>query len=256
MRRPAQLALAALLSAALSQSPAAAQPSIEADAETVMRAMAEHLGQLTAFSVAFETDGEIVDLAGQKLMFVSAGRIVLQRPDRILVKKANALGEAELRYDGSTLSIYAPDAKAYFLLPVAGTLDDAIDAVRSELGYDAPGADLLYADVYASLMSNVTSGRHLGMALIDGVECHHLAFRTDLVDWQLWVTAGDRPLPLRYIITSKWVTGAPQYTARLHDWNMAPSVDQASFAFTAPADARQIEQLRVNAVGELEEVPR
>jgi len=59
---------------------------------------------------------------------------------------------------------------------------------------------------------------------------------------------------LRYIITTKWVTGAPQYTARLRNWDVGPRIDDSVFVFTPPAGAREIEGLRVNAIGELEEV--
>ena len=62
---------------------------------------------------------------------------------------------------------------------------------------------------------DMTSGVHVGMTFIDGVEVHQLAFRGEEVDWQLWVTAGDRPLPLRYVVTSRSVAGTPQYTLQL-----------------------------------------
>lgn len=248
-------ALSLLLSLLLLSVPVRAEPAVDADAETVMRALADYFGRLQAFTVSYETDGEFLDGNGQKLMSVASGEIAMRRPDRIHVTRHNFQREATITYDGAMLSIFAKaTASAYFQLAVAGTVDGAIDAIRSDIGYDMPGADLLAADVYASLMGNVTSGQHLGMAVIDGIECHHLAFRTDVADWQLWVAAGDQPLPLRYVITTKWVTGAPQYTARLRNWHVAPQIDDSVFVFTPPADARQIEGLRVNAIGELEEV--
>ncbi len=38
---------------------------------------------------------------------------------------------------------------------------------------------------------------------MNGIECHHLAFRAEKVDWQVWVQAGDTPLPMKYLIISK-----------------------------------------------------
>lgn len=253
-RSTTRLAGAAALVGALALPATAAEPAVEPDAETVMRAMADYFGGLESFSVRYETDGEIIDGSGEKLMFVSNGEIAMQRPDKLRASRQNVLTELAIVYDGETVSIVAEAANAYFQMAAPGTFDDAITAVRADLHYDFPGADLLYSDVYASLMGNVTSGRHLGMAVIGGVEVHHLAFRTDTVDWQLWVTAGDRPLPLRYVITSKWVTGAPQYTARLSDWTVSPELDPALFSYTPPADARRVEQIRINAIGEIEEV--
>ena len=52
---------------------------------------------------------------------------------------------------------------------------------------------------------------------MDGVVCDHLAFRNLDTDWQIWVESGERPLPRKYVITSKTVAAAPQYTLRLRD---------------------------------------
>ena len=52
--------------------------------------------------------------------------------------------------------------------------------------------------------------KHIGRGVIDGVECEHLAFRNQDVDWQLWVQVGAKPIPCKYVITSKAVgIGAP-----------------------------------------------
>jgi hypothetical protein len=37
------------------------------------------------------------------------------------------------------------------------------------------------------------------------------------VDWQLWVTAGDKPAA-QYVVTQR-VTGSPQFALQLRNWN-------------------------------------
>jgi hypothetical protein len=91
-----------------------------------------------------------------------------------------------------------------------------------ETGLNAPGADLLFSDPYAILSAGIESSVYIGIAYVNGIACHHLAFREAKVDWQLWVQTGDEPFPMKYIITSKWVTGAPQYEVRLREWNPNP----------------------------------
>jgi len=71
-----------------------------------------------------------------------------------------------------------------------------------------------------------------------------------MVDWQIWISKGANPLPLKYVITTKWVTGAPQYSLRLSNWKTG-GVDDAQFKFTPPADARKVEQVHADAIGEL-----
>jgi hypothetical protein len=96
----------------------------------------------------------------------------------------------------------------------------------------------------------VKEGAVVGSAFVGGVEADHLAFRTDLVDWQIWISKGDKPLPLKYVITTKWVTGAPEYSLRLTNWK-TDGVDAAQFAFNPPADAKKIDQVHADLTGEL-----
>ncbi len=157
----------------------------------------------------------------------------------------------EYIFDGKTLTLHGKNLNVYVQREVSGTIDDAIRAVEMETGLDAPGADLLFADPYAILSSGVVSGVYIGTAYVNGVECHHLAFRENKVDWQLWVKAGDMPLPMKYVITSKWHTGAPQYTVQLRDWNTKPGIKGDRFTFIVPAGARRLETIPVNEMGEL-----
>jgi hypothetical protein len=50
------------------------------------------------------------------------------------------------------------------------------------------------SDAYSQLMAEVTDTKDLGSGVIDGVECDHLAFRTEQADWQIWIAQGSRPI--------------------------------------------------------------
>jgi hypothetical protein len=98
----------------------------------------------------------------------------------------------------------------------------------------------------------VESGRYIGVVVVNGVECHHLAYRAKEIDWQIWVQTGDKPLPLKYVITSKWMTAAPQFTLRLRDWNIEPKFAADIFTFTPPDGARKLDYFVVTQTGEFE----
>jgi hypothetical protein len=55
----------------------------------------------------------------------------------------------------------------------------------------------------------------------------------------VWIQQGDYPLPRRLVITTTSDEARPQYEAT-YAWDLAPSFDDAAFAFTPPADARRI----------------
>jgi len=56
---------------------------------------------------------------------------------------------------------------------------------------------------------------------------------------------------MKYIITTKWVAGAPQYSVRFRDWNKKPRIEAKRFEFSATGGARKLETIEVNEMGEL-----
>jgi hypothetical protein len=110
----------------------------------------------------------------------------------------------------------------------------------------------LSSDVYEVLSSDLISGAHIGRGVIDGVECEHLAFRGRDTDWQIWVQLGDRPLPRKYVITSKAIAGAPEYSVLIKEWktDVQPSAD--AFVFVPPAGAKKLD---IHALSGLDEIP-
>jgi len=66
-------------------------------------------------------------------------------------------------------------------------------------------------------------------------------FRTEEIDLQLWVAVGEKPFPCRYVVTSKWTTGAPQYQLQISNWNDAPAIAPDAFTFAPAAAARKVE---------------
>jgi len=186
----------------------------------------------------------------QKLQFGSFGTLVMERPTKFHIRRKGIIADADIVFDGKTLTLHGKNLNVYAQTNVSGTIDDAIRAYEFETGLSAPGADLLFADPYTIFTYGVESGVYIGTAYINGVECHHLAFGEPEVDWQLWVQAGDTPLPMKYVITSKWQTGAPQYEIRLRDWNRSPEVKGDQFTFTAPEGARKLDTISTNELGE------
>lgn len=250
-RRLAALVLAAAMAWAMPSAVAeeASGPQLDLDAASVLTGMSKYLGGLQSFSADYAVETEILSEEGQKLQFVSHGAIEVQRPGKMHVTRQGMVADIDFILDGVNLSIVGRKANVYFQAP-AQTIEQAIGSVRDDIGFDAPGADLLLPDPLNNSATDIVSGQHVGMAILDGISVHHLAFRGKVVDWQLWVADGDKPLPVKYVITSKWVTAAPQYSIAFRNWNTEPTFADTSFVFTPPAGARQIENFAVDAMGQ------
>jgi hypothetical protein len=231
--------------------PAMAAEGLNPHADEILRAMSKFLAGTPAFSVSADIGNEIVTEQGQKLQLSSSATAVVQRPSRAYFSRQGRLADAEVFFDGKQLTLFGKTANAFVQKDLAGTLDQALNALEKGLGISLPGGDLLVADPYAALTAGVTSSGYYGIAYVGGVAAHHLAFRTPQVDWQVWVKEGDEPLPLKYVITTKWTTGAPQYSVQFSNWNAKPAIAANRFSFVAPKDAVRLDALPVDEMGEL-----
>ena len=108
------------------------------------------------------------------------------------------------------------------------------------------------ADPYKELMPLVTDVKDLGSGVIHGTECDHLAFRTEEVDWQIWIAQGANPYPCRYVITSTGVDQAPQFTMTIRDWKSGSAAD---FSFKPPAGATKLDAKDLETLKETSDLP-
>ena len=202
-----------------SQRSLAVTPRAQAqDAGKIVKAMSDYVAGQKTISLTFDSDIEVVTSELQKIQFTSSGQVLLSRPDKLRATRAGGYADVELVFDGKTVTVLGKHINAFAQTDAPGTIDQLIDRLRDQYNVAMPGADLLLSRVYDELMADVIDAKHIGQGVIDGVECEHLAFRTPDTDWQLWVEIGARPIPRKYVITSKTMAGAPQYTLRIKEW--------------------------------------
>ena len=188
------------------------------DAAKILKSMSDYVNGQKSLSITFDSDIEVITDSLQKLQFTSSGQVQLSRPDKLRATRTGGYKDVEIVFDGKTLTMNDKDANGFAQIDSAGSVDQLIDVLREKHGVVAPGADLLLSNAFDVMMADVVESAHVGKGVIDGVECDHLAFRNIDTDWQIWIEAGARPIPRKYVITSKGVTGAPQYTLRIKEW--------------------------------------
>lgn len=233
------------LGLALPAASALAAEGLNPDADEILRSMSKFLAGTQAFSVTADVSFEFMTVDAQKLQLNSRATVLMERPSRFHATRQGRFADTELFFDGSQVTIYGKTLKAYVQQDLTGSIDDAIRALEAATGLAMPGADLMFSDPYAVLTAGVTSSGYHGLATVGGVKAHHLAFRTPIVDWQIWVQDGDQPLPLKYVVTTKRLAGAPQYSVELSQWNLKPAVAAGRFKFTPPAGAERLPSLPV-----------
>jgi hypothetical protein len=221
------------------------------DAGQILKTMSDYLANQKIISATFNTDIEVITPDLQKIQFNSSGTVLLHRPDQLHATRTGGYSDVELFFDGKTLAVYGKNINSYTQLDAPGSIDKLIVLLRAK-GVAIPGADLLFSNAYETLMADVIDAKHIGLGVIDGIECEHLAFRNQDVDWQLWVQTGANPIPRKFVITSKAVGGAPQYTLVIRDWKTDAKADAAMFVFNPPEGAKKV---GADVLVNLDEIP-
>ncbi len=237
------------VAAALFAAPAHAQ---EEDAKSAFKAMSDFLVAQQTLSVSFDATLEIVSDDLEKVGFASSGALTASRPDKVRVSRTGGIADVEMVYDGKVLSAYGKNLNIFAKQPLEGTIDGMIDTLRVEFGLEMPAADLLSSKPYEIMMSNVTDAKGLGTGVIRGQVCDHLAFRTDDVDWQIWIAQGDKPFPCRFTISSKMTVLAPSYSIEFSDWKSGSDVAANDFQLKTADGAKEVP---ISTLENLDEVP-
>ena len=232
----------------VAEKPAAAAPSAapatesSQQARAILTRMAEFLGKTQRFSVNVRGAYDAVQESGQKIEFGEARKVTLSRPEnRLRVEGEHSDGTRLLTvFNGKEITLIDGRNNVYATAPQSGSLDDSIIYFVKDLGMRLPLAAMLLSRLPAELNERVRSIDYVEKTSIYGASAHHLAVRGDAVDFQIWVADGDKPLPQRVVLTYRDAPGQPQFWALLSDWNLAPTVSDATFTATVPKGANKV----------------
>lgn len=181
---------------------------------------------------------------------LSAGLIVsnseeiqmsISRPGSLRINSFDGVATKGLYFHDGLLTVYNSERKLYAQASIPEEIEAAVGFALETLGVEAPLMDFIYQDASTHLIGSDETILYLtDKSRIGGKDCHHLAIRGAEFDVQLWVEEGDRPLPRKIMITSKWEGGSPRFVANL-SWETDPEFKPGFFEFKAPEGATKIE---------------
>ena len=213
----------------------------ENDAKQLLKAMSDYLDAQQSYSFEYDSTLDIVTADNQIIGIASSGLVSLQRPNKIYATRFGGFANVEMNFDGKTFSVLGKNANKFAQIPLDGDTDKLIDELKNVYQVPMPAADLLLTNASVVLLENVNDIKDLGTGVVNGVECDSLAFRTDEVDWQIWIAQGDKPYPAKYVITSKQIENGPQYSVQTRNWQTGDAVAVRDYTFTNGTDAQLIE---------------
>jgi len=224
---------------------AAKESKIDPAAIESLKKMCATLEDAAAFT--YETEGivEAPTPSGQTITLFPATEVAVKKPNKLRVELRGEGPAFDFFYDGKTAVAYAPEAKKYSIAAAPPTLDDMLPALEKETGIQFITAPLLFKDPYAVIGRPITSAAVVGSAVIKGMPCQHLAFRSPGVEWELWVDEGGKSLPRRLVVNFTDQRDLPRVLVEFTKWNLRPWLRDSLFEFSKPADGQEIPFLSV-----------
>jgi hypothetical protein len=217
-------------------------PAIEPKAGEVLKQMCDYLKNLQQFSVQAEITEDVLLTSGQRIQFARNVEASVRRPDRMRAESVGDTDDRLLVYDGKTITLMDKTKNLYTTITAPPELDAALEHAIQAFNLRAPLADLIYTKSYEYLTEGVVSGFYVGLSKVQGVPCHHLAFRQKDIDWQIWIENSQTPVPRKFLITDKKAQGL-QFSAVFTKWNTTPQFQEGLFTFVAPEKAEKIDIL-------------
>jgi hypothetical protein len=246
-RLAAGIILAVPATGALAQQSASAASPVEPEARAALDRMGAYLRTLNAFEISAQTTLDLVTNDGQRIQLDGSSAYKVRRPDGFVISVETDSKKRTFIYDGKKFTVYAPKLGFHASTAAPPTIAATLDLVAEKFGIVLPIEDLFrWNDPTQRRTEPLDAAMHVGTATIDGTPTDHYALRQGDIDWQVWIQAGDQPLPRKLVIVDRSEPAQPGYSARL-TWKLNPALTADDFAFRPDKDAKAI---RLTAIGD------
>lgn len=235
----AALALSPASLAAQQDARPAASGDRDPDAMAALDRMGTALRRLNSFGMRADVTTEQVLTTGQKLQNSGSIDFRVRRPNGFRIEIDSDREARTIYYDGRSVTVVAPRVGYYASFPARPTIRETLAAARDRFDLELPLSELFNWDSSSEVAGRLTSAFRVGDETIGGQVCEQYAMRQAGVDWQIWIRRGANALPCKLVITTTDDPSMPQYTA-LFTWRPQETFAASTFAFTPPANARQI----------------
>jgi hypothetical protein len=233
-----------------SDSPRQSSADVDPQADQVLKSMSNLLGKTKSFS--FRAVGYMDEVAetGQLVQISRESDVSVTRPGKLLVETEGDDVSRSAWYSKGRLTVLDNTDNVYVSTDVPNTIEAMLDFIIDEYGLTLPLADLLFSNPYKTLTSNVQLGSYIGLGQVGDHSCHHLLFEQEMIDWQIWIDAGQSPVPRKFVITYKQEPGQPGYSVTMEKWDFNPTFANDLFEPDPPDDATEVQMNELLGTGE------
>ena len=220
--------------------------SIEVKAENSLEKMFDYLESQSSLSFQADISQDLVFSNGQKIQLGAIAEVKVRRPNRFYIDYQGDRRDVRFYFDGQTFTMEGLSNNVYANFPASSetnNINALVNNIGEKLNITLPLGEIISTENdLETIRERNISGVYVGESMVNGIACHHLAFRQEDLDWQIWIEKGEQALPRKLVITYKGEPYSPQYSALLSDWNFnSISAQDPIFLFKPAVDANKID---------------
>ena len=219
-------------------SPQAEQVVIQA-AYNALDAMGKTLASQSklAYDVTMVTD--VVAEKGKNVSVKGTAAVRFERPNHLYVDLKTDTMERQFYHDGDQFTVIAKKEGYYGQMPATETTRKALIKAAKEYGLEIPLVDLLEWGTPKAPKVELESARLVEETTLDGQPVEHWALRGKQLEWEIWITKGEKRLPLKLTTTNYHLPEKPKFIANIQ-WRKADAVNRGMFAPNLSSDLKPI----------------
>ncbi len=225
--------------------PPTEEKKVDPQALEMLQRAVDYLAAAKQYSVTAELWTDVPLNEEHTAQFTKVLDIKLRRPDRVQVNVKTAVPKRSFYYDGKNLTVADHAKGTYGVFATPPTIDETLTKAEEVYGVVFPIDDILLSKPFGNGAEHAKSGQYLGAGPVLGTLCHHVAFQSEGVDWQVWIQDGPRPLVRKAMMVSTDPEDAGRITVNFKDWDLATKLPDFVFSFIPPADAMKIDVLPI-----------
>lgn len=221
------------------------EATVDPQAIAILNRAVDHLANVKQFSVSTEVWGDIDLEEGAQAQFTKILDIRLRRPDHVQLNVRTTVPKRSFYYDGKNFTLLDQQKGFYGTTAAPATIDETITKMEDDYGVEFPISDILISRPFGNGAQDAKAGQYLGIEPVLGVNCHHVAFQSDEVEWQAWINEGPVPLLRKAVIKSKGGQSSQQMIGIFSKWDFGTKLPDFVFAFDPPPGSAKIDLVPV-----------
>jgi len=239
--KPAAPQSSATKKAAPAKPAAPAPPALEPKAIDILKASSSRLAAARTMSFTAEVTYESPSRQGPPVAYTTLSLVTVQRPDKLKVITIGDGPASEFYYNGKQMMAYVPGDNLLAVADAPPTIDAALEAAYNSAAIYFPFTDVVVADPYKDLASDLQLAYYVGQSkVVGGVTTDMVCYIAHGTFVQAWIGAEDKlPRSMRAIYLDD--PERLRHRLDLTNWKIDGEVPSDAFAPAAAANAKRIE---------------